>query len=289
MAKTRRDHYLPQFYLRHFSQDPKRVWAFVKARGCAFHSAIRDVGQKPGYYKDIRLEPWWEGDTFEESLHKFEDALAVALDNTIDAAQSLPAVPRELKGLVAVLAAYLNLAHPRTRSTCIEDKTLFWNEAKDRLMARCAPGVDPAGYPVSLEDGQEAQCHAEFIQERLPLLFGELSRGIWVFYLNKTRHPFYTSDAPVALVYRPSAPEGHGARAGIEVVLPLSSRVLLTALEPDHFSALRPFDLLVLEMDEAKVALYNELQGRWATERIFCESNDFEVAGRPTSDADICA
>jgi hypothetical protein len=46
-------HYIPRAYLRHFASttDPDRVWMYDKKTGKTYHSLIKEVAQKPSFYR----------------------------------------------------------------------------------------------------------------------------------------------------------------------------------------------------------------------------------------------
>ena len=46
-----RHHYIPQCYLRNFTEDGKCVWVYDKARSKSYHTAISSICYKDDFYK----------------------------------------------------------------------------------------------------------------------------------------------------------------------------------------------------------------------------------------------
>ena len=50
MSKTKKQHYVPQSYLKRFAHDSQRLWVFDKVSGIIFKSNVIDVAQKRYFY-----------------------------------------------------------------------------------------------------------------------------------------------------------------------------------------------------------------------------------------------
>lgn len=46
MGKDKKQHYIPQCYLRLFSNDQKHIWTFDKIKGSDYSSTITDICTK---------------------------------------------------------------------------------------------------------------------------------------------------------------------------------------------------------------------------------------------------
>ena len=50
MGKDKKQHYIPQCYLRLFSDDQKHIWTFDKKKGSEYSSTITDICTKNDFY-----------------------------------------------------------------------------------------------------------------------------------------------------------------------------------------------------------------------------------------------
>ncbi|HUV66799.1 MAG TPA: DUF4238 domain-containing protein [Sedimentisphaerales bacterium] len=83
MAQSRKHHYLPQFYLRGFSNNGKSIFQIEKRGGRGYHCPIRDAAEIRDYHKldyDGAKDPY----AVENQLAKVEGQLAEALTHVIE-------------------------------------------------------------------------------------------------------------------------------------------------------------------------------------------------------------
>ena len=83
MSKPKRHHYVPQFALRHFAADAKRlqIWAFDKNTDAVRRQAIRDSAVEGYFYDDERLSK--NGVDIELMLADFESKVAPVIDDIV--------------------------------------------------------------------------------------------------------------------------------------------------------------------------------------------------------------
>jgi Protein of unknown function (DUF4238) len=108
-----------------------------------------------------------------------------------------------------------------------------------------------------------------------------LNSHIWIFGVNRSIQPLYTSDHPVAknAHCRKGGIELTGLLApGIEIAFPLSSRCVLYMLERTHFHRMVKRDGRAQLIDAFDVEHFNALQVRRSFRQVFCEKNEFEQA-----------
>ena len=102
----------------------------------------------------------------------------------------------------------------------------------------------------------------------------------WVILENPTAIPFYTSDHPV--VHKGYAE--HRWRSmqglccpGVEIAFPLSSRYLLTILDPEHFPGAGQFHMGRLTARQEHVEHYNSLQVLFAHQQLYACVAEFDL------------
>lgn len=109
-----------------------------------------------------------------------------------------------------------------------------------------------------------------------------LNQHIWVMYINQTDLPFYTSDTPVFTVphkFDKYMSYGGFNSQGVEVVFPISPKLMIAMYERNYHSILIPLENKYIPItDKSKVEAYNGLQVAQSYRCIYSSKNDFEIA-----------
>lgn len=291
MSRTRRQHFVPQFYLRRFCKDGKGLWAFDKTTRRTFQARTTDVALQTDFYDlpgDLvqKACPGEQVDLqfVEKSLSQAEGYSKPVLDDLLEAADKQGVIPRPLR---LKLAPYLVLQSLRTRLSrdVVAEMTTKFREAEaNAYLAATMPGaaekvqitvdIDPKILPV-------LQARSFFDEDHIVEMAAILNRHIWFIGINKTIQPFYTSDHP----FVKKANRHHPGRSftglrspGIEIAFPLDSRHLLVMLERTHFRSMEKFDGLARPMDPFGVCHFNELQVLKCHRQVYCQEDKFEQA-----------
>ncbi len=84
MSKPRKHHYLPQFYLRGFSNDGKSVCQIEKDSSRSYMCSIRDTAAIRDYH-ELDGPDYEDANALEKGLAEIEGQLAVAVAHAIEA------------------------------------------------------------------------------------------------------------------------------------------------------------------------------------------------------------
>ncbi|NPA93099.1 MAG: DUF4238 domain-containing protein [Chloroflexi bacterium] len=273
MQKTKRQHYVPQFYLRKFSEDGNSIFVFDKVRRAIFNSSIINVAQER-YFFDLPEEVTGDEDPqiVEQVFAELETTYASLLDKLL---QALVRKRRFNPKYKIQLAFFISIQFLRTRE-------YRQNQAQLRKAIVDVINQEFAKEGMWLEYGYKDEAVNHFISLFNPKLVEALTevllKHIWVIWNNKTEHPFYTSDNPVVVASRIQKSAGF-ASPGVEILLPLNSKLLLSICEKNYFSNLSSSDCKVRNLyDDAQVKYYNRLQVINAFRQVYCSSQHFSLA-----------
>ena len=280
-----RHHYVPQSHLRRFSGDGKKLWVFDKPTMQAFRASVRDVAQQQNYY---RLRPKSsEGcptatDLAEEVFSEVEAEVSPIIDEIVCVVRRGGRVSEKVRAPLSEYLALQCLRVPGVRSSYVQAHQKVLNAVKDLYMMHKMPDVDPSKYRVDLGPGGAQATHLSgvFDEKTIRTIVAHMRRHIWLFRHNEVEAPLYTSDAPLALIPCPEAPDipvGFGSW-GASVAVPLSSDVLLTMHDRRYYRDLEPIDSCTTPFREGEATFYNSIQVYYSTRQVYCERDDFAVA-----------
>lgn len=315
MPVARNQHYVPQCYLKRFTEDGASIFVFDKKTSKAFGPTdVRNVASEKGFF-DVLLESV-DGNLqmTEDKLSQFEkcaDGLIASFLATVENNGSFdPATPdlkdalgfvvafqflrtREFRDTLQNAAAELGDASGQERENCLDafvtalllDGSIIAEKKRNKQQQnrRAVPSdtgsVEHAGM---LFDGgyKFTKCAAEILKEH-----------IWIVGDNQTDQPLYTSDAPVILLYPPDEEDtaaGLGlATKGVEVALPLSSRFILHLRERSYRPEEEVYEGKVLKLRPGAVARYNTLQVCTSYRQVYCAQDRFDLAKETVKRAPI--
>jgi len=180
-------HYVPQFYLRRFTDSSGQLWLWDRGRDLLFRTRPNKVAAENHFYWHEELAAQGHDPlTMEKQFSQLEDEVAKITANWLESLRNMkpmekveiPDINRELVSL------YIALQFLRTADT------------KDILVAFAEQNV--YGKPIS--NAEKRLLHLEMlwrgsIYERLS---ERIRTATWLFGRNMTATPFVTSDNPVA-------------------------------------------------------------------------------------------
>lgn len=106
-----------------------------------------------------------------------------------------------------------------------------------------------------------------------------LSSYIWLFGINSTSIPLWTSDNPI--VIKPYKNCGTGlASHGVQVAYPISPKHLLIMFESSFWKKLKSFDCMSTTLSEDNIKSYNKLQAQQCYRQTYSNKNNFELLGK---------
>jgi len=233
-------HYVPQFYLRRFTEDG-HFWVFDKKTLRTFQADVRDVAAETHFYR-IPEVAGTDADplVFEKYFAEMEGAAATITNLWFKRLAKVALGEKVLIGRDERwwMSRYIALQHLRT--------------AEQRRIAAVI-AMDSGKYPKGISKDERANLHAQILAGDGPELCeqgvvrhvaDQLYNSIWMFGRNATTTPFFTSDNPV--VIRASNRKMNASKfgilgKGIHVTLPLSPLIALFCYERSFWQALKRF------------------------------------------------
>ena len=227
--KTKKQHYVPQFYLRFFSRDGKRIYMYDKEKNGSLQLVgISGVAQE-NYFYDLG-KPGGRDFKLEESFSKIEAKFALDMVDAIKLLdQGIPPVDymdslamfmviSELRTKAArdrVVNFHLDvLRHtlklPNMRTSMIDLAKYYFPEITTDEIEKIVNGIDVE----SVKDA-EPLLHAEALLGNKDLLeemhFWMMNRQWYIFsYENEINYGFWTSDAPLVRYPEKDIPSIYG-------------------------------------------------------------------------------
>lgn len=283
MANLKRQHYVPQTYLRRFTNEQGKLFVYDKLADKVFASTPADVAQERLFYDfPARTIDGLELDikTVEKRLGNVETYFGPLLTGFINAADNCGGITHDQ---IADFSPFVIIQWMRTKSYR-EAMRQIAEGASQSLIDKLVEANFPGGSAkISLKRESLPLLHAEHLlnPEKILELAHELDRHLWVIGTNNTPFPFFTSDHPV--IRRANQHMDGMAMVGInmpgvEFVFPLSSRHILLIMERTHFAKWRKDDTRAVQLTSEQVTDYNRLQVMRSSQRLFCSIEAFDLA-----------
>jgi hypothetical protein len=283
--RTEVQHFVPQFILRGFTNASGQMWCYDKLADKSHPTSTAAAAQEryfyeipPGSFKNVNVPV----NAVENALSAIEGAVAPLHAELIRSADFgfVPAT------FTVDYAPFLVLQWMRTRThrDTMREMTqkMMQSICDDAVKLNFPPEIVKKANPrVIVEEMVAMHAQRMFDPELVKRMARDLERHLWIFGINKTEHPFYTSDHPVvrrANLYQGGIPLVGVCDPGVEFAFPLDSRHILLILERTHFAAWRQFDNRSVELSVEQVHDYNSLQVMRSNQRVFCADNDFDLA-----------
>lgn len=240
MGEFKKQHYVPQVYLRRFTADGVRLYVFDKLHENPAkrirRSKVLHIAHENDFY-DIPaevLEPTarinHDRKMIEKLLSRFDAEMGTEIDYLVSTTGKGPLDPKRR----ATLSRALGIQALRTRD--IRDVMVeVYQQGHEVLIhesiKRNMPGMEEYAPKVPLDSNYIPVRHAALMLESGISTVGRAFFGhTWTIGINKTQQPLYTSDQPVvrfAHIDDPNLSYEGFASPGIEVAFPLDSDHLL--------------------------------------------------------------
>lgn len=256
--QNKKQHFLPQSYLRNFSDNGKYIWTYSKRLQKSYFQSISNAAQQKGFYKidekflkndpDKTHSNFIETDFFAKNIEKGYASTLTLINTSVEewlenstSKEVLPKVESELFA-AQIGIQYLRLPHVRNN---------YWDFYKKSSAARLEiiKGFVGADYPSEEEFLKSITFQADEAGKSIlhSTIFGDqqivdgfqdaILDKYWVFHV-ATEGGVFTSDAPIIPIRRLPMQqeflEGFRMR-GVEIVFPLGSRVILSLYDKEHF------------------------------------------------------
>lgn len=279
MVKTQ--HYVPRFYLKHFSSKKNKIWVYDKQTKKRFPSSIENVACEGYFYDDAVLDKNKEKSQFLESYYsEIENKVSPFYTNFINSIKEsgnhiLTTQERQ------TIADYLVTQIDRTREQR-EETYQFTTELYNQLKSKGFTEADFKRFGFEEEFYNRKELHIESIlagDEMRDTLSEILFDHIWIIYKNCTSFPFYTSDHPIVKHGHIKddfiSNEGYGS-PGIEVAFPLNPCYILIMADREEYSDYEVYDGRIVNLNSVEnIKYYNSLQVISSYRQVFSESDNF--------------
>ena len=232
MAKYKKQHYVPQFYLRHFSDNDKIVYVYNINNKKAFPMNVKNICQKDYFYcDDSELE-------LEQNLGKIERKQARIIAEVIRNL-NISSISIEDKFYLHV---FILMQCTRTKASKDLSESFidtFFDAYIKSPMKESNYLADKGIKPESIDSLKMNVDRPHLMGMFLAMLGADLIRDLkMVLILNQTDRNFITSDAPLCL-YNYIKPKNYGMLGfqspGLLIFCPLNEKVLLLLFDPELY------------------------------------------------------
>lgn len=225
--QTKNQHYVPQFYLRKFSKDGKRICLFnLEKEKLIPHAPLKHQCSRDYFYG--------ENGVLESALGGMEAHFSVVFDKCLDL-QKLGKISNEMFSLLAMFAV---TQHMRT-SACIKAFEEFGKKSHEAYMKRAlkAEGFDLSAYDFTVETDED---FPRYVLRIGILNFPLMSDLECVVLKNETAVDFVLSDNPVVFqnpfLEKFIKPVCCGlASRGLQIFFPISPRYVVCFYDSDVY------------------------------------------------------
>ena len=225
--EKKREHYVPQFYLKAFSADdsePYNLFCYDMAEDSMFRSSTRNIAQS-SYFYDLS-----EKQALEDLFGDMESVFAQVHEKIIQSQRISTLTPDEKY----VMAYFISHQHIRTRKfrDIVKQASEHILEVVDE-----EKGDKEARRTVEAGTTEEGAKHwqAQLMSNSLRGFADLLIQMNWFLFVNETDYPLWTSDHPIA-IFNPMNPESDPEKGikqrGTKIHVPLSDAVVLALYDP---------------------------------------------------------
>lgn len=286
MNKIKKQHYVPRFYLKHFSSDGEKLYVFDKTNLKMFETNIINIAQEKYFYDvNIELIDPINKQIIEKQLSKIESVFSDNLLEIIDFIENDKPLTHEQK---VAISYYMFIQIFRTRSFRDELKQMT-----DITLKALADKFVQINFGESYFNGHIhvkeevialSQIKSLFMPEQINKFVNWFLNCIWIIGKNFTEEYLYTSDSPV-IRQNPikNIPNGW-ASPGVEIIFPLSSKCIITLYESKYYSWATEFDNKIINFTKNNVIHYNAAQVMNSHRQVFSPSGNFDIAIKVCND-----
>lgn len=287
MNNYKNQHYVPQSYLRQFTDRNDQMWVFDKIEKNQFQTNIDNVACERYFYdipKEISMKDS-ERQIIEKTLQRIDYDLPKAIEYLIQSVEETKVFEPALK---FKLAYFVHMQRLRTRSFRENNKKVIENAVQkitDRMKPvtqKAMPDVPVYDYDINVSIDEKMawslQTKLMFDEEMLNESINVLSRHVWTVGIAAPNHSFYTSDNSVAM-------QSHiysrfiGIKVpGIEISCPISPQHTLLIFDRTSFRKHEYLDCRTTILDEERMKHYNCLQFCQSHRQIYSLNSDFSFA-----------
>lgn len=292
MGRTKRQHYVPRFYLERFTDGDGSVWNYEKGTGESLALSPEDTAVETNFYSPRTEQGYFDG--IEKWLSDVESE-ACSLFSDVISGKPLAAEARA-KFATYLAAQYARSptffrAHAEMKAKLLQGTTLFicsdwdrFNSIMDRVDAEQGKSRSEAERKEAfsmMRDTEKYEVHvsrelsfrAIEAADKLAPIFYKMS---WLTVVSQEAH-IITSDNPVVRVVDPTSVSPAYGDGGFSnrtawVTFPLSPRACLEMTWAKHA------DGIVMQADRERIKLYNRQRAMFAEKKLYSSVRDAGIA-----------
>jgi hypothetical protein len=271
MSKVKNQHFVSRFYLENFTDSKSSIYAFDIIKGESFSTSTENIANQKYFYDYEPLDQFvGREQVIEKALANSEAEQAIVFRKLV-AGLKANDVSSLTKEDYRKLADYIVTQQLRTPETRIKGFQMA-KEAERQLRAKGASEefIREKGLEADKFDPQFQQVYGLLHSGALGII-EDLCERYWLFWSNKTKHNFYTSDHPV-IGYL------HNEIA-FEIYFPITPRYSVSIFIKDQFPHLATNHQKINELrDPENVKFYNIRMLEQCNRQIYNAENDFRLA-----------
>lgn len=283
----KKQHFVPKGYLKNFTQNGGRIYAYDKLENRSFSTNINDIAQGNCFY-DLTSEHLdgknYDSKIIEKELAEFD---YIHANNLTSILKTIKEKKRLLPEQLENLSDFVILQYLRTNDFRKNSIDLFEKITKKfvTLIHNKNTGNDIENkIEIKMKDSDHVPYHARFMFDKnlIENLKDILLSHYYIIVQNDTCTDLYTSDSPIILKSHNKEPMSNSTRGflspGIEIFLPIASNIVISYYEKNYFEKLITHNGNIIEGKSTHIEYYNSLQVLEAQRYIYCQSNNFEFA-----------
>lgn len=295
MGQNRKQHFIPQCYLRLFSEDGKHICTYDKIRSTSYRASISDVCTINDFYtisnsyvseenlpSELIIEKDFFADTYEPTYANWLNKI----DKACSEAVSSPSKKIDLNNSDKLEFAYLISIQWFRLPLIREQGERTFNELMPKVLRLFSQGLaketnnpEMANLNVTAEISDKAAYHAKstFMNEELVNAYAKaLSENIWTFRYCADGQ-FYTSDFPINVKphVKNVCPFCEGlAQYGAELTFPVSKNCMIIIWDKSYFSHMKQDDCTVEYASIKDIGHFNIQRYAFTKRHLFsCNGN----------------
>lgn len=306
MTKTKKQHFVPQFLLRNFTNDGHKLWVFDKKSRKEFSADVGDIANRKYFYDigGILLPNGLSEQAFERAfgdLESYYSPFLKKLIKNLNAAISLnpDGIDIDFKlnmnvDLKSIVASFISFQYSRTLETrkMIQStlNQLVEIQTDIHLQRELTEGRAPLAFKgkklkVTIDEDYIKASHLSLILDpkMKSFLSNEFSKKIWRFGYTDISNPLYISDNPISIAsHAQSLSLGQGpASPFTEAIIPLSSTLCIQMYDRDTLGFITAGkENFIHRLSTEQVEFINWNQVITASRHVYCANNQFDLAKR---------
>lgn len=265
MQRPRKEHYVPQFYLKSFTYDDKqeKIYCYDKNNRKSYSTSISNIACERDFYNTTQT------DQLEKKLQQLESRISPIYYHILNEENMVFLSDTEKR----IFSIYISIQIQRTKDKRMELKQLV--ELFNIVSKNCIDSLRKELDQCDDEKIIEAQFSPGDIIDNAMII----ENMKWCLQINGTKIPFWSSDNPITRTnnFIKRGPRLGLLIPGLELHFPLSPNFTLLMLNvPSTYSAniILPF----YYMDDTEEVVYeNHLQVINSTRHVFSNKNEFSL------------